>query len=67
MTDVVPRTVAPSAGALIATTGPVVSGGGLFTVTVTVVALLVLFSASRATAVSVCIPFATVVVFQHAE
>ena len=61
-TVTVPPTVAPPAGAVIDTVGGVVSG--LFTVTVTVVDVVVLPAASRATAVSVCVPLATVVVFQ---
>src|SRR6185436_9888048 len=55
-----PDTTAPLAGAVIATVGSVVSA--LLTVTVTVVAVAVLPAASRATAVSVWLPFATVVV-----
>ncbi len=55
-------TVAPSAGAVSETVGAIASG--LATVTLTVVAVLVLPVASRATAVSACAPFAAVVVSQ---
>src|SRR6266850_5996757 len=58
----VPDTVAPLAGAVIETTGGVVSA--LFTVTVIAVAVFVLPAASRATAVSVWLPLEAVVVFQ---
>ena len=57
----VPDTVAPSAGAVIATVGGATS---LFTVTDTGVAVVVLPAASRATAVSECTPLATPIVFQ---
>jgi hypothetical protein len=56
---------APLVGAVIATVGAVGSpppGGGLFTVTVIVADGPVLPAASVATALSVCVPFATVVV-----
>ena len=59
----VPDTVAPLAGAVIATVGSVVST--LLTVTVTPVAVVVLPAASRATAVSVWLPLVAVVVFQR--
>src|SRR6185436_1289671 len=61
----VPETVAPLAGAVIATVGSVVSG--LLTVTVTFVAVAVFPAASRATAVSVWLPFVAVVVFHVTE
>src|SRR6185436_7225910 len=56
----VPDTVAPAAGAVIATVGAVVSA--LLTVTLTAADVVVFPAASRATAVSVCVPFANVVV-----
>ena len=57
----VPDTVAPLAGAVKLTVGAVVSG--LSTVTVTVVEVVMLPAASRATAVSLWVPLVTVVVF----
>ena len=62
-----PETVAPLAGAVMETVGGVVSEAALLTVTVTVAEVLVLPAASRATAVSVCEPVATVVLFQVTE
>jgi hypothetical protein len=56
-------TVALFAGAVIETVGAVVSA--LFTVTVTMVDVVVLLPASRATAVKAYEPLATVVVFQE--
>ena len=53
-----PRTVAPAAGAVIATVG-----GALSTLTVTAVDVRLLPAASRATAVSECEPFVAVAVF----
>src|SRR5205823_1235260 len=58
----VPDTVAPFVGAVIETTGGVVSGTVLETVTVTVADVAVLPAASRATAVNVCVPFDAAVV-----
>src|SRR3954451_11238150 len=58
-----PATVVPLAGAVIATVGGVAST--LFTVTATAPAVVVLPAASRATAVSACDPFAEVVVFHE--
>src|SRR2546422_657399 len=58
----VPATVAPFAGAVIATVGGVPST--LLTVTVTAVAVVVLLAASRATAVRTWLPLAVDVVFQ---
>ena len=55
-------TVALFAGAVMETVGAVVS---LFTVTVTMVDVVVLLPASRATAVKLYEPLATVVVFQE--
>jgi hypothetical protein len=67
VTFTVPETLAPLAGAVTLTAGGVVSGGGaLETVTVTVADVAVLPAASHAWAVSVCVPFATVVLFQEA-
>src|SRR5207247_1366388 len=63
----VPDTVAPFVGAVIETTGGVVSGAVLETVTVTVADVAVLPAASRATAVSVCVPFGAVVVSHESE
>src|SRR5882672_9551774 len=57
-----PATVAPFAGAVIATVGGVPST--LLTVTVTAVAVVVLLAASRATAVRTWLPLAVDVVFQ---
>src|SRR6266851_5636773 len=64
LTVVVPVTVAPFAGAVIATVGGVVSGVGFETVTETGADVVVLPAASRATAVSVWAPAVAVVVFQ---
>src|SRR6185295_1814733 len=61
-TAIAPATVAPGAGAVTATVGAVVSV--LLTVTVTAADVVVLPAASRATAVSVCVPLTTEVVFQ---
>jgi hypothetical protein len=60
---IVPATLAPLLGAVIATVGGVVSP--FATVTVTPLLVVVLPAASRATAVRVWEPFATVVVFQE--
>src|SRR5882724_8653203 len=60
VTVMVPLTVAPVAGAVMLTVGGVVS---FDTVTVTAAAVAVLPAASRATAVSVCVPLLAVVVF----
>src|SRR6185295_17755739 len=57
----VPATVAPLAGAVIATVGGVAST--LLTVTETGADVVELAAASRATAVSTCVPLAIVVVF----
>src|SRR5207253_1723480 len=59
-----PATVAPAAGAVIDTVGGVVSGTELVTVTLTAAAVAVLPAASRATAVTLCVPLLAVVVFQ---
>ena len=68
VTVVVPPTVAPDAGAVIATVGGVESGGVEFsTVTVIVADVARLPAASRASAVSVWDPSATVVVFHAIE
>src|SRR5439155_9581624 len=66
-TVTVPATVAPAAGAVIATVGGVVSGIGLVTVTITAAEVAVLPAASRATAVTVWLPLALKVVFQDIE
>ena len=63
---IVPDTVAPAAGELIATLGGVVSGGMLDTVTEIVAVLALLPAASAATACSVCAPLLAVVV-SHAN
>src|SRR6202023_3145933 len=60
----VPETVEPVAGAVTLTVGGVVS---FATVTVTAAAVAVLPAASRATAVNVCEPLLTVVVFHETE
>ena len=65
VTLIVACTGAPSAGAVSDTVGAIASG--LATVTLTVVAVLVLPAASRATAVSACAPFVAVEVFQGTE
>ena len=57
-----PETVAPFAGAVRVTVGGV--GWTFETVTQTIVAVARLPAASRATAVSVCVPFVAVVVSQ---
>src|SRR5437762_538202 len=59
-----PDTVVFATGALIETDGAVVS---LLTVTATAADVVVLPAASRATAVSVWLPFVAVVVFQETE
>src|SRR6202035_2667952 len=64
LTVTVPETVAPFAGAAMLIVGGVVS---FETVTVTAVAVAVLPAASRATAVNVCEPLLTVVVFHETE
>ena len=64
VTSIVAWTDAPFAGAVSATAGAVVS---LATVTLTIVAVLVLPAASRATALSVWAPFVAVAVFQVTE
>src|SRR5438128_618925 len=66
-TVTVPATEAPAAGAVIDTVGGVVSGTGLFTVTLTAAEVVVLPAASRATAVTLCEPLLAVVVFQETE
>src|SRR2546428_457286 len=58
-----PVTVAPEVGAVMATVGAVVSG----TVTVTEEEVVVLVAASRATALRVCVPMAAVVVSHVTE
>ena len=65
LTVVVPDTLAPFAGELMLTLGAVVSA--FDTVTETADEVLRLPAASRATAVNVCAPFPTVVVFQETE
>jgi hypothetical protein len=60
-TTAVPETVAPFAGAVIETTGGVVSGVPLFTVTVTAALVVLLFEVSLAIACNVCEPFAVFV------
>ena len=65
-TVTVPDTV-PAAGALSDTVGGVVSGTALFTVTVTAAEVVLLPAASRATAVSVCVPLVAEAVFQEPE
>src|SRR6185503_19906545 len=62
VTVMVPLTVAPLAGAVMLTVGAVVS---FETVTVTAAAVAVLPAASRATAVSVCVPLLAAVVSQE--
>src|SRR5439155_23091416 len=62
-----PDTVAPAAGAVIDTAGGVVSGTGLFTVTLTAAEVAVLPAASRATAVKLWLPFALKAAFQETE
>src|SRR5436309_1770808 len=64
LTVVVPETVAPEEGDVMLTAGGVVSA--LDTVTLTAEDVVRLPAASRATAVSVCEPLPTVVVFQEA-
>jgi len=61
----VPATVEPPEGTVMETAGVAISG--LFTVTDTAVDVVWLPAASRATAVSVCVPVATVVVFRDIE
>src|SRR5207245_2371462 len=61
---IVPETVEPFAGLVMETVGGVVSGGVLLTVTVTGEEVVRLPAASRATAVSVCVPLEALVVFQ---
>jgi hypothetical protein len=63
VTEVVPDTVAPPAGAEIETVGAVTSV--LLTVTVTDDEVVLLPAASRATAVSMCEPFEVPVVFHE--
>ena len=58
-----PDTVAPAAGAVTDTVGGVVSGVALETVTLTAAEVVVFPAASRATAVSECVPLLTAVVF----
>jgi len=65
LTVVVPDTVAPFAGELMLTLGAVVSE--LETVTLTADEVVRFPAASRATAVRVCGPLPTVVVFQDTE
>ena len=64
----VPETVVPAAGAVIDTVGGVVSGGAVL-LTVTVMAVLVVWfpAASRARGRELYEPFATAVVFQFTE
>jgi hypothetical protein len=62
-TVTVPVTVAPEAGAVIATVGAAVSG----TVTVTEEEVLVLLAASRAIALKLCVPGAAEAVFHATE
>jgi len=61
VTVTVPDTVAPEAGEVIEIVGAV----ALFTVTATPGLVVVLFEVSLATAVSVCVPWLTVVVFHE--
>jgi len=64
VTEIVPETVAPDEGDVIDTvTGWFV----LFTVTETAVLVALLFDVSVATAVRLCAPFVSVVVFNDAE
>jgi hypothetical protein len=67
VTEIVPLTVAPFAGALIDTVGGVVSVVLLLTVTVTVALVVLLPAASLAIARSVCEPLLDVVVFHETE
>ena len=62
VTVVVPEMLAPFAGAVIATVGSALS-----TVIDTFEEVLVFPALSRATAVSVCVPFESVVVFSDSE
>ncbi len=63
----VDETVCPAEGAVIETVGLVVSATWLLTVTETDVLVVEFPAASRATAVSVCAPFAVEVVFHETE
>src|SRR5437762_248908 len=65
VTEMVPETVEPDAGAVSVTVGGVVSDGLLNTVTVTGSEVHRRPSRSRPTAVSVCEPFVVPVVFQE--
>jgi hypothetical protein len=67
VTEIVPLTVAPFAGALIDTVGGVVSDVLLLTVTVTVALVVALPAASLAIARTVCDPLLDVVVFHETE
>jgi 5,10-methenyltetrahydromethanopterin hydrogenase len=68
LTVIVPDTVAPFAGEVMLAEGAVVSGGGAFeTVTPIVAEVRVLPAASRATALIVCAPSATVLVSHGIE
>ena len=62
VTETVPDTVAPDAGAVIETVG---GGTALLTVTVTPALVAVLFDVSVATAVSVWLPLERVAVFNE--
>src|SRR6185436_724350 len=64
VTLTVALTVAPPAGALTLTVGPVVSGTALDTVTLRAAEVVWLPAASRARAVRECVPLPAVVVFQ---
>jgi hypothetical protein len=65
-TEIVPDTVAAFAGDEMETAGGVVSGtGALLTVTDMAAEVVLLPAASRAIAVSECVPFADVVVFHE--
>jgi hypothetical protein len=65
VTEIVPETVAPDPGEVMDT----VTGGWvvLFTVIETAALVALLFEVSVATAVSVCLPLASVVVLKDAE
>jgi hypothetical protein len=58
-----PDTVAPAAGAVTDTVGGAVSAAALETVTLTGAEVVVFPAASRATALSACVPLLSVVVF----
>jgi hypothetical protein len=64
---IVAFTLAPEEGAVTVTVGCVVSGTVFETVTATGADVALLPAASRATAVSVCVPLLVVVVFHETE